>query len=103
MLSLFLKGPFETFYVFGEEIFAANLIEISEMVDFSFWVESDFIEGFGNELFFAPVDIPVIVLSLFPLTIEEGLLDAVGEEGFELDVGALIVFKITNGGGSVLF
>lgn len=53
-------------------------------------VESDFIQGLGNELLFAPVNVPVILLGLFVLAIQQSLLNAVDEKGFELDFGAKI-------------
>jgi hypothetical protein len=53
------------------------------MVDFSIGIEADFIEGFGDELFLAPVDIPVVVFGLFILTAEEGLLNTVDKKGLE--------------------
>jgi hypothetical protein len=40
------------------------------MVDSFIRVESDFVKGFGDELFLTPVDIPVIVFGLFILTVE---------------------------------
>jgi hypothetical protein len=50
--------------------------------------EPDFIEGLGNEFLLAPVDIPVVVFCLAIAPSAQGFLDAVGEEGFEFNVGA---------------
>jgi hypothetical protein len=50
--------------------------------------EANLIEGFGYKLLLAPVDVPVIFFGLRVLASEHGLLDAVLEEGLELDVAA---------------
>ena len=55
------------------------------MVDFSVWIESDFIEGFRDELFLAPVYIPVILLCLFILTVQEGLLNTIDKKCFKFE------------------
>ena len=56
------------------------------MVDSFLWEESNLVECFRDELFLAPVDVPVIVFCLAILSVGERLLDAVGEEGLELDL-----------------
>ena len=56
------------------------------MVDSFLWEESYLIEGLVYELFFAPVDVPVIIFSLLITSRRESLLNAVGEEGFEFNI-----------------
>ena len=58
------------------------------MIDLFVGMESDFLESFGDELLFAPVDVPVVILSLTIVPFFHGSLDAVGEVSFELDLGA---------------
>ena len=77
--------------VFGEEILATNLIEIAKMVDAFLGMESYFVEGVGDELFFAPVDVPVIIFGLTIVAMEHGFLDAIGEESLELDIVAISI------------
>ena len=60
------------------------------MVYPSVGVESDFIQGLGNELLFAPVNVPVILFGLFVLAILQSLLNEVDEKSFELDFRAKI-------------
>lgn len=53
------------------------------MVDSFIGVESDFVEGFRDELFLTPVNIPVIVFGLFILTVEQSLLNTIDEKGLK--------------------
>lgn len=87
-LSLALDGLLISLHVLGEEVLAADLIEISEVVDALLREEFYFIEGLRDVLFFTPVDVPVIVFGLPVLASKHGFLDAVGEIGLEFDVGA---------------
>jgi hypothetical protein len=48
---------------------------------------SDAVQSFGDILFFAPVDIPIIFLSLEILPGLHSIEDAVGKCGFKLDFG----------------
>jgi hypothetical protein len=54
------------------------------MVDTLIGKEPYLIEGFGDELLLAPIDVPIIIVSLLILAAEQRLLDAVREEGLEL-------------------
>lgn len=56
------------------------------MVDSPIRKQSNFIESLIDEFFLAPVDVPVVVLGLFVSSPKHGLLNAVGEKCFELDV-----------------
>jgi hypothetical protein len=87
-LPLTFDGLLVAFYVFGEEIFSTNFIEISEVVDSLFWKETNFVECLGNILFLAPVNIPIIIFSLSVLSAEHCFLDAIGEVSLEFDVVA---------------
>lgn len=82
-----LDGFFVALDVFREEILATDFVEVPEVVDSFVRVEPDFIEGVVDELLLAPVDVPVIVLSLAIGAGGQGFLDAVGEVGLELDFG----------------
>lgn len=87
-LPLTLDGLLVAFYVFGEEIFSTDFIEISEVVDSLFWKEANFIECLGNILFLAPVNVPIIIFSLSVLSAEHCFLDAIGEVSLEFDIVA---------------
>ncbi len=63
-LPLPLQCLFVALYVFREEVLAGDLIEIAEMVDAFVGEKTDLVEGFGDKLFLAPVDVPVIVFGL---------------------------------------
>ena len=63
------------------------------MIDFSLRVESDFIKSFRDKLFLTPVNIPVIVLCLFPLSVQEGLLNTVDKKCFKFDLRAEYKYK----------
>ena len=64
------------------------------MVDSFVGKEADFVEGFRDELFLAPVDIPVVFLRLLILTVEQRLLNTVDEEGFEFHLGTILSLKV---------
>ncbi len=74
------------------------------MVDFGLRDESVFLKDPVDLLFFAPHDMPLLVVSfdLFPLSFEEGFVDAVSEGCFEFDVLARLVKKV-RGSRVVLF
>ena len=63
-LALFLKCLFITFNIFRQEIFAANLVVISKMVDPFLRKKPNFVQSFRDILFFTPIDIPIFVFSL---------------------------------------
>jgi hypothetical protein len=56
------------------------------MVDAFIRKQSNFVQGFIDELLFAPVDVPVVVFGLAVSPPGHGLLDAIGEESFEFDI-----------------
>ena len=56
------------------------------MVDFGPLRESVFFKDPVDLLFFAPHEVPIIAIGLFPLAMVECLEDAVAEGGLELDV-----------------
>jgi len=72
------------------------------MVDSSVWIESDFVQGFGNELFLAPVNIPVVFFSLFVLSVHKSLLNAVYKKCLEFQVGTMVSKSFTSAGDSDL-
>lgn len=86
-LALSLECFFVAFDIFRKQILSTDFIEISKMVDASVRKEPDLIKRFSNLLLLAPVDIPIIILSLFVHAVGQTLLDAVGEVGFEFDLG----------------
>ncbi len=47
--------------------------------------EPNLIDSFGDVLFFAPINIPVIFFRLFILSIIEWFMDTVDEKGFKLE------------------
>ena len=60
--ALFLEGPPILFNIFRKQILAAKFVEVAKVVDSFVGVKSDSLEGFWNELFLAPVHIPIIIL-----------------------------------------
>lgn len=56
------------------------------MVDFHVGKYTMFFEDPVDLLFFAPDDIPIIIPTLFPFAILEGIIDAIFEGGFKPDV-----------------
>lgn len=60
------------------------------MIDAFVGEQPDLVQSFGNELLLAPVNVPVILIGLLILPGKEGFQDAVGEKGFELDLGTRI-------------
>jgi hypothetical protein len=56
------------------------------MVDFAFWEQSNFIERFRYELFLAPINVPIVILSLLILSIYECLLNAVNKKCLKFDL-----------------
>lgn len=56
------------------------------MIDSFVGVESDFLECFRDVFLLAPVDIPIVILSLAIVAIRHGAEDAVGEKGFEFNL-----------------
>jgi hypothetical protein len=57
------------------------------VVDALFRKEPYLIERLRNVLLLTPVNVPVVLFRLVVLTTGERLLDAVGEESLELDLG----------------
>ena len=56
------------------------------MVDFGPLRESVFFKDPVDLLFFAPHEVPIIAICLFPLAMTECLEDAIAEGGLKLDV-----------------
>ena len=56
------------------------------MVDAFVRKEPDLVKRLGDELFLAPVDVPIVLLGLSILPASQRLLDAVGEVGLELNL-----------------
>ena len=75
------------FEVFDELVFPAQFVVIPKVVDFLVRRQFFLIE-FGNELFFAPDDVPLGIVDCGVPSALECLEDAVGEVRFELDGGA---------------
>ena len=78
-ISLLIEGAFELFQVFAEHIFSTQLSPSSEVVDFGSRLEPELFEDPVDLLFFAPHDVPVISISLFPLAVVERTKDAVSK------------------------
>jgi hypothetical protein len=70
--------------IFYELVFSAEFVEISEMVDFLLRCKFLLVK-FGDELFFAPDNIPAVALYFFIASCVEGLEDAVAKIGLEFD------------------
>lgn len=68
------------------------------MVDTLIGKKPHFIQSFGYKLFFAPVDIPIISISLFPTPPLKGTLNTVIKECFKLDFRTEIKARVTGGG-----
>jgi len=56
------------------------------MVDSFVRKEPYLIKSVVDELLFAPVDIPVVIFCLLVPPSVKGLLNTIGEEGFEFDI-----------------
>lgn len=85
-LALALEGLLVALDIFGKQILAADLVEVAKVVDAFVRKEPDLVERFGDELLLAPVDVPIVLLGLPILPASQGLLDAVGEVGLELNL-----------------
>ena len=72
--------------IFRKQVFAANFVKVTKVVDSLIGKEPDLVKRFRDELLFAPVDVPIVVISLPILPASQGLLDAVGEVGLELNL-----------------
>jgi len=77
---------FVPFDIFAQQIFPANFVEIPKMVDSFVRKEPYLIKSIVDELLFAPVDIPVVIFCLLVPPSVKGLLNTIGEEGFEFDI-----------------
>jgi len=84
---LFLEITLKFFKIFIEHVLAAEFIPASEMVDFHSGQHSMFFEDPINLLFLAPHHIPVIIICLFPLSLDKSLKNAIFERGFKFDIG----------------
>lgn len=73
------------------------------MVDSFIGIEPNFIEGFRDELFFAPVDIPVILFGLFVLSGKHGFLNAVHKKCLEFNLRTMVRYWVTRGGENAIF
>lgn len=58
------------------------------MINSLLWKQSNFIKRFSNKLLLTPIDIPIVILSLFVHPIGQTLLDAVSEVSFKFDLVA---------------
>ena len=87
-LALPLDCFFISFDIFREQVFPADLIEISEMIDPFLREEPDLIESVRDELLLAPVDIPIIIFGLSITPPLEGVRYAITEECFEFNIRA---------------
>ena len=58
------------------------------MVDALVRKQPHFVQSFVEELFFAPIYIPVFVVSFFIASVEHGGRNTVIKKSFELDFGA---------------
>lgn len=84
---MFLKIAFEFFEIFIEHIFTAEFIPAAKVIDFHGREHSMFFKYPIDLLLLAPHDVPVVIISLFPLSLDETFEDAVFEGSFELDIG----------------
>ncbi len=85
---MFFEIAFEFFEIFIEHVFAAQFVPASEVVDFHGGEHAMFFEDPIDLFFFTPHDVPVVIISLFPLSFDHAFEDTVFEGGFELDIGA---------------
>ena len=73
------------------------------MIDSFIRVKSYFVKSLGDELFFTPVNIPVIFLGLFILAIEKGLLNTINKESFEFKLRTFLEKDVQMKGIMILF
>lgn len=85
---MFLKIAFEFFQIFIEHIFTAEFVPAPEVVDFHTGEHTMFFEYPIDLLLFAPHHVPVIIICLPPLSLDEAFEDTIFESCFKLDVGA---------------
>lgn len=83
LFSLSLQVLFMLFQISNKHILAAELVEISKMVD-PLVGEQPLLIQLINELFLAPNDIPVIAFSPLISFLLKSIINAVGEISFEL-------------------
>jgi len=74
--------------VFVEHVLSAELVPASEMVDLHMRQYAMLFKDPVDLFLLAPDSIPVLVPGLLPLSVLEGIIDAVFEGGLKLDVGA---------------
>lgn len=73
------------------------------MIDSFIGVKPDFVKSLGDELFFTPVNIPVIFFGLFILAIEKGLLNTIDKESFEFKLRTGLEKEVQMKGIMILF
>ncbi len=86
LFALLLKRFFILFYVFGHKILPAELIVVPEVINFLSRKQPDLVESMADQMFFAPINIPVIVLCPFVASFKQSLADAVIEICFKLNI-----------------
>ena len=86
LVVLLVEGPLEFFEVFVEHVLTTELVPASEVVDLHVGKDAVLLEDPVDLLFLAPDDIPVIVPALPPLSVLEGIVNAVFERCLELHV-----------------
>ncbi len=91
LVVLLVEIPLELLEVFIEHVLAAELVPSSEVVDFHVGQYAMPLEYPVHLFLLAPDDIPVVVPSLLPLSIDEPIVDAVFESGFEFDAGPALL------------
>jgi len=83
---LLIESSFKLFKIFIEHVFAAELKPASEMVDSHGLQHTMSFEDPVDLLFITPHHIPIVVISLLPLSLRQRLMYTVLEVGFELYV-----------------
>lgn len=84
LVVLLVESPLVLLEVLVEHVLATELIPASEVVDTHAWQNAVPLEHPIHLLLLAPHHVPVVVVSLFPLTPHETFVHAVFETGLEL-------------------
>lgn len=100
-VALLLQVPLELFEILVEHILAAELVVAPEVVNSAGRCHAVLLVNPVDLLLLAPNQIPVVALSLAPLSVEQPAENAVAKGRLELDVGAELAAVLTSGWGSV--
>ena len=89
LLTLFLEHSLIFFEVFTEHILATEFGITSKMVDSGARLHTIFLENPIYLLFFAPQNIPIVTISLFPFPIIETFVNTISESSPKFNIASI--------------